>query len=139
MHTFQVGKHYLPVEDVLMFAASVFDHSVRDRSLVLANELSSATRTLLSELHSGEVYERNASRLKEGAGARQSGRSGAGRRAPDPAVWGTSSSRLCDRNVDSLFGRHRDVVDLLEGDEELGRVVRHPAPMGRPSKTVGSL
>ncbi len=53
MHTFQVGEHYLAVEDVLMFTASVFDHSVRDRFLVLANELSSATWTLLSELHSG--------------------------------------------------------------------------------------
>jgi hypothetical protein len=34
MHTFQVGKHYLAVEDVPMFTASVFDHSIRDSFLV---------------------------------------------------------------------------------------------------------
>jgi hypothetical protein len=67
MHTFQVGKHYLAFEDVPMFTASVFDHSIRDSFLVFASELGSATRTLLSELHSGEVYEGTASRLHERA------------------------------------------------------------------------
>ena len=51
MHTFQVGKHYLAVEDVPMFTASVFDHSIRDSFLVFPSELGSATRTLLSKTH----------------------------------------------------------------------------------------
>jgi hypothetical protein len=63
MRTFQVGQHYLAVEDVPMFTASVFDHSIRDSFLVSPSELGSATRTLLSEVHSEEVYEGNASRL----------------------------------------------------------------------------
>lgn len=54
MHTFQVGKHYLAVEDVPMFTVSVFDHSIRDSFLVFPSELGSATRTLLSEVHSGK-------------------------------------------------------------------------------------
>jgi hypothetical protein len=54
MHTFQVGKHYLAVEDVPMFTASVFDHSIRDSFLVFPSELGSATRTLLSEEHRGK-------------------------------------------------------------------------------------
>jgi hypothetical protein len=41
--------------------------------------------------------------------------------------------------VDSLFGWHRGVVDLLEDDEELGRVVRPPAAMEPAVKAVGSL
>jgi hypothetical protein len=57
MHTFQVGKHYLAVEDVPMFSASVFDHSIRDSFLVFPTELGSAPRTLLSEVHGAEVYE----------------------------------------------------------------------------------
>ena len=57
MHTFQVGKHYLAVEDVRVLTASVFDHSIRDSSLAFPSELGCATRTLLSEVHSGEVYE----------------------------------------------------------------------------------
>ncbi len=65
MDTFQVGKHYLAVQDVPMFTASVFDHSIRDSFPVFPGELGSATRTLLSEVHSGEVYEGNVSRLHE--------------------------------------------------------------------------
>jgi hypothetical protein len=53
MHTFQVGEHYLAVEDVPMLSTSVFDHSIRDSFLVFASELGSATRTLLSEAHGG--------------------------------------------------------------------------------------
>jgi len=53
MHTFQVGEHYLAVEDVPMVNASVFDHRIRDNFLVFASELGSATRTLLSQAHRG--------------------------------------------------------------------------------------
>lgn len=62
MHTFQVGKHYLAVEDVPMLTASVFDHSISDSILIFPSELGSATRTLLSDVHSGQVYEANGSR-----------------------------------------------------------------------------
>ena len=55
MHTFEVGEHYLAVEDMPMLTASVFDQSVRDNFLVFPSELSSATRTLLSEVHSEKV------------------------------------------------------------------------------------
>jgi len=54
MHTFQVGKHYLPVEDVPMITTSVFDHSIRDSFFVFPSKLGSATRTLLSEVHYGK-------------------------------------------------------------------------------------
>jgi hypothetical protein len=55
MHTFQVGKHYFAVQDVPMITASVFDHGICDSLLVVASELRSATRTLLSELHEGRA------------------------------------------------------------------------------------
>jgi hypothetical protein len=68
-----------------------------------------------------------------------SGSSGAGRCAPHLAV-GARRRAVCAITVltyssDGIAG----VVDLLEGDEELGRVVRHPAAMEQAVKEVGSL
>ena len=51
IHALQMCQHNIAVESVLVLRSRVLDHRVRNRILVLAGELTAASRTLLFETH----------------------------------------------------------------------------------------